>query len=152
MLFRTVARARSFCNSQYNSFSLSRSSIPGICTSKNARGLFSLPIRSMASQGKRRFAPLGSSSADGSDGDEGVQKLKGIVFDMDGTLCMFFSSSLSLIEPFPSTLRCEDLHKSYEKCKKRKKPRKKNPRCQANGHNHLLPPPHNHPTDHGPGS
>ncbi|KAM0714986.1 hypothetical protein Q7P37_009451 [Cladosporium fusiforme] len=40
-------------------------------------------------QGRRRFAPLGTSSG-GKSGDAdagGAQQLRGIVFDMDGTLC-----------------------------------------------------------------
>lgn len=51
----------------------------------------SLTVRGMASstQGKRRFAPLGTNSTGGSD--DGAQQLRGIVFDMDGTLCMFIS-------------------------------------------------------------
>ena len=48
-----------------------------------------------AEQSRRRFAPVGRRTGGGNDG--GVQQLKGIVFDMDGTLCEYFSIILSLI-------------------------------------------------------
>lgn len=105
MFSRTVLYARRLhCNSHCCSTALSRvSSIPGIISRRNTvRGPSPPPVRKMSSQAKRRFAPL-SGSADESAGDDGAQKLRGIVFDMDGTLCRFSCSSSSC---FPFLASC----------------------------------------------
>ncbi|KAF2875684.1 hypothetical protein BDV95DRAFT_280201 [Massariosphaeria phaeospora] len=78
---RQVNRIRSFATAQHERGfrkSLRRGSTAGMATMLR-------PLR------PRRFAPLDpakKSAVDGSRGD-GVRVLKGVVFDVDGTLCEF---------------------------------------------------------------
>jgi hypothetical protein len=64
-------------------------------------------IRMASSQhGKRRFAPLGQSATDG------TPALQGIVFDMDGTLCMS-KQTPSVFETHMCSIACLGLNNEY---------------------------------------
>ena len=69
-----------------------------LSTTVRIRQFPSWNIRTMSSYPVRRFAPLDATAA----AEEGVPKLDGIIFDVDGTLCTSpdpFSPSLPIPNP-----------------------------------------------------